>query len=149
LKGNHDYYWTGLSKMRRFLAEKGIGGVDFLHNASVTADGLSLCGTRGWCPEAAEEGTVYARELGRLRASLAAAEHPDRRVCFLHYPPVGRGFDCPEIRAILSEFGVRRCYYGHLHGPSLGGAFRGEADGVRYECISADGADFTPRLVRD
>jgi len=33
LKGNHDYYWDTVSKMRRFLAENGLHSLDFIHNS--------------------------------------------------------------------------------------------------------------------
>ena len=33
VKGNHDYWWNTVSKMKRFFEEKGIRTLDFLHNA--------------------------------------------------------------------------------------------------------------------
>ena len=32
LKGNHDYWWTTLSKMRRFLEEHNFKDIDFIQN---------------------------------------------------------------------------------------------------------------------
>ena len=36
LKGNHDYWWTTVSKMKRFLEECEIHSLDFLHNNAFT-----------------------------------------------------------------------------------------------------------------
>lgn len=149
VKGNHDHYWCSVSRMRRILAENGVASVDFIHNSSVYADGLSLCGTRGWFLDETGDRKVFERELGRLTRSLEAARDRDRRICFLHYPPVCREFDCCEIRKILEDFGVKHCYYGHLHGNSVSGAFRGTINGVKYDCISADSVGFMPVLIRE
>ncbi|MBQ8898383.1 MAG: metallophosphoesterase [Clostridia bacterium] len=148
IKGNHDYYWCSLTKMRRFLGENGIISVDFIHNSSVSVEGLSLCGTRGWFLDSGDDTHIFQRELGRLKASLSAARPGEKIVCFLHYPPLCREFDCPEIRSIMEEAGVSSCYYGHLHGASHSGAFSGMHNGIRYACVSADGVGFMPVLVR-
>ena len=34
LKGNHDYWWTTVTKMKKFLEEKNIQNIDFLYNNS-------------------------------------------------------------------------------------------------------------------
>ncbi len=148
IKGNHDYYWTSLAKMRRVLTENGVTTVDFIHNESVLCEGINLCGTRGWFSDLEDDGKIYARELGRLRASLATANGNCKTACFLHYPPICREFDSPEIRGILEEYSVSSCYYGHLHGNSIAGAFNGVQNEIRYTCVSADAVGFMPVLVR-
>ena len=90
---------------------------------------------------------MMARECGRLRMSLALAqrEAPEaERVAFLHYPPVYPGAEAEEIVAVLQEFGVRRCYYGHLHGAAIRYAMQSETGGVYYRLISADAVGFCP-----
>ena len=32
VKGNHDYWWSTVSKMKNFFTEKGLTTLDFLHN---------------------------------------------------------------------------------------------------------------------
>jgi len=66
MKGNHDYWWTTLSSMQRFLDKNGLNTLHFLHNNAVTVEGVSLCGSRGWMFEEGEraEGSITARELG-------------------------------------------------------------------------------------
>lgn len=69
-------------------------------------------------------------------------------VAFLHYPPVCGGQACEEIFSVLREEGIRRCYYGHLHGPGIRHAFQGEREGIRMKLISCDALAFCPLLVQ-
>ena len=99
------------------FAESGFSTLRILHNNCYEYGGYALCGTRGWFYEEAGDQKVFKRELIRLEASLkAAGERP--KLCFLHYPPLYQGYRCPEIIALLEQYGVERCYYGHLHGGS-------------------------------
>ncbi|MBQ5754481.1 MAG: metallophosphoesterase, partial [Oscillospiraceae bacterium] len=65
IKGNHDYWWTTLNKMNRFLEENGFDTLHILHNSSVEVDGVSLCGTRGWLNEVQqpEDEKILNREV--------------------------------------------------------------------------------------
>jgi len=152
VKGNHDYWWETVGKTNRFFDENGISGIGFLHNGAVLAEGIALCGTRGWFFE--EERNehsekIYKRELGRLEASLKAGKAlgAEQLVAVLHYPPICVGFDCVEMTDLLSDYGVSHCYYGHLHGASYQYAFRGVHKGVNYHLISADFLDFVPEKI--
>ena len=42
----------------------------------------------------------------------------------------------------LKEFGIKTCFYGHLHGNAIRFAVQGEVDGIRYKLVSADGLRF-------
>ncbi len=148
LKGNHDYYWTTVTGMLRFLRFNGINSVSFLHNNSYEVDGVTLCGTRGWFIEEqngiqAEKQKIYNRELIRLECSLKSAGG-DRKTVVMHYPPVYRGFVCGEILELFKAYHVTDCYYGHLHGAARRGAVTGLRDGVNYRLISADNINFSP-----
>lgn len=149
IKGNHDYWWSSLFKMRAFFARQGFDSLDILHNNSVEAEGCALCGTRSWMLDAADPQNekVRAREQGRLRASLAAAAPGCERLAFLHYPPFSPGGTAGEVVALLKEYGVRRCFYGHLHGASIRTARQGLVDGIEYRLISADGLGFCPLRI--
>lgn len=152
LKGNHDYWWTTMAKMERYLLQNGFDTMGFLFNNSVLADGIALCGTRSWMyePNVPQDAKVMAREAGRLRASLqyAAEKTPDaERVVFLHYPPLYPGTSFPEVLDIMKEYGVKRCYYGHLHGPTIRRAVQGEVYGICYRLISADAMAFSPLKI--
>ena len=146
LKGNHDYWWSTVSKMSAFFAEKGFTTFEFLHNNCQFYGEHALCGTRGWFYEETGDQKVFKRELIRLEASLkAAGERP--KLCFLHYPPLYQGYRCPEIIALLEQYGVERCYYGHLHGGSHRLAVEGRQGGVAYYLVSADYVGFRPQKI--
>ena len=72
LKGNHDYWWSTRKKIDAFLAEKGFDSIGVIHNSAVLADGMALCGTRGWLynAESDEDVKIVNREVGRLNASI-------------------------------------------------------------------------------
>ena len=93
VKGNHDYWWSTVSKMKNFFTEKGLTTLDFLHNNCALYGDYALCGTRGWFFEEDQKphnAKVLNREVGRLETSLKAAE--GRSIfCFLHYPPLYQG----------------------------------------------------------
>lgn len=150
VKGNHDYWWNTVNKMTNFFEENGIGTLRFLHNNSYIRDGVALCGTRGWLYNQSTEldKKVFARELIRLEASLKSAEDFDgEKIAFLHYPPVMDGEACEEISGILKNYGVKRCYFGHIHTKSneLKNGF--EYDGISYKLVSSVCSDFVPVRV--
>lgn len=149
LKGNHDYWWTTVKKMERFLQENGFDSLHILHNNSILAEGLAVCGTRSWMFDVGEahDEKVMSRELGRLRASLDAAQEGAERVAFLHYPPVYPNANAQQVIDLLKEYNVKRCFYGHLHGNAIRFAVQGMVDGIEYRLISADALAFCPYKI--
>lgn len=150
LKGNHDYWWSTASKFYAFCAENGFKDIYVLNNNHYEYQGVALCGTRGWFFEEERSGAhdekVFKRELLRLEASLkSAGELP--KIVFMHYPPRYKGYTCPEIIDLLKQYGVRRCFYGHLHGASHGLAQEGLWEGIDYKLVSADKLNFKPLKV--
>ncbi|MEA4912618.1 MAG: metallophosphoesterase [Oscillospiraceae bacterium] len=150
LKGNHDYWWQTRKKLEDFKAARGYTTIDFLFNDSYVVGDVGICGTRSWFYDEAQSDRVFQRELGRLKMSLddLAQKSCGERVAFLHYPPVYRGFRCPEIIELLRAYGVRRCYYGHIHGDSIAWAYNGNCGGVEFRLVSADNLQFRPYLIR-
>ena len=149
LKGNHDYWWSTAAKFRKFCEENGFGNLNLLNNNCYEYEGVAICGTRGWLFDAGEahDEKVMNREIGRLRMSLQAAEPGLEKLVFLHYPPVYTGTSAPEIVATLKEYGIKTCFYGHLHGNAIRFAVQGEVDGIRYKLVSADGLRFCPYRI--
>lgn len=144
LRGNHDYWWSAIGRVRRALPE----GMFALQNDFLMLDGLLLAGSRGWTipvGDAADENDakIYARERMRLEMSLRSARSkaPEAPlIVMMHYPPMletVRGFS-----DILEQYGVGDCVYGHLHGAGLNGAVRGVRGSVRYHQVSCDGLGF-------
>lgn len=150
LKGNHDYWWSTAAKFNKFCQEHGYENQLILNNNHFEYGGYAICGTRGWFYEEERSGQhdekVFKRELIRLEASLKSAGDLPKMV-FLHYPPKYKGYECPEILALLQQYDVRRCFYGHLHGASHGLAMEGVWDGIDFKLVSADRLDFKPWLV--
>lgn len=150
LKGNHDYWWSTASKFYKFCEEKGFSNQFILNNNHYEYDGWAICGTRGWFFEEERSGEhdekVFKRELLRLEASLKSAGDLPKLV-FLHYPPRYRGYECREILELLEQYEVRRCFYGHLHGPSHRLSMEGLWDGVEFRLVSADFLNFQPFKV--
>ncbi len=144
LKGNHDYWWTTAAKMERFFEENGFSTLKLLHNNCWFYGDVALCGTRGWFYEETGSQKVFQRELIRLEASLKAAGEAERKLCFLHYPPLYQGYTCREIMQLLERYGVERCFYGHLHGGSHRLAVEGVRNGVDYRLVAADFVEFAP-----
>ena len=150
LKGNHDYWWATAAKMNTFFAENGLTTLKIQHNNCAAAEGTSFCGSRGWMMEAGQSfnARLIAREAGRLAASFAAADGLEgERIAVLHYPPVFGEQMIPEFIDVLLQNGVRRCYYGHVHGPAHRYAINRNYLGIEFRLISGDFIGFDPLLI--
>lgn len=151
LKGNHDYWWTTVTSMRKFLKENNFQNIDFLYNNSFEYENKILCGTRGWSlvDEEIDEKLIN-RELGRLELSLQdgakKAEENKEIIVFMHYPPITKNKILSEEEMkfieLMKKYNVKRCYYGHLHGNSIYDAVEGKIQGIELKLVSADGLDF-------
>ena len=149
-KGNHDYWWCTKRKMDAFLAECGFDSIEILFNNAFAAEGIAVCGTRGWFFDAAktEDRKILLREAGRLRMSIEqAVQNGKEPVVFLHYPPLYAGEVCEEMMQVLKEYGIRRVYYGHIHGHGARRAVTGEYEGIVFRLISCDFLGFCPERV--
>ena len=152
LKGNHDYWWTTKRKMDAFLQDNSLHTISILFNNAYRVGDCTVCGTRGWMLEndSPEDVKVINREAGRLRMSLEEGKKlGGELIAFLHYPPYYRGIECSELMDVLLAYGVKRCYYGHIHGKkNFKLAFEGEYKGINFQLISCDKVGFMPVLVR-
>ena len=150
LKGNHDYWWSTATQAYKFFASNGIDSIEILNNNCCFYEDYALCGTRGWFYEEsrgeAHDRKMLSRELMRLEASLKAAGEREKLV-FLHYPPKMLNYECTEILDLLCAYGVRRCWYGHLHSGGRSLAFEGEYRGIRFKLVSADHVLFIPQRI--
>ena len=150
LKGNHDYWWSTVAKFNQFCMVHGFTDMHILNNNHFEYDGWAICGTRGWFFEeersSDHDEKVFVRELLRLETSLKSAGDLPKMV-FLHYPPKYKGYTCEPIIELLKKYEVRRCFYGHLHGPSHALAMEGLWDDIEYRLLSADKLNFQPFSV--
>lgn len=149
-KGNHDYWWCTRRKMDSFFEENGLSSLTVVHNDAVTVDErFAVCGSRGWFYDDAEDNVkILRREAERLRTSIRAAKQTGLEpVAFLHYPPLFDGRVCEEITDVLKAEGIKRCYYGHVHGAGIRQAFEGEWEGIAFRLTSCDALRFCPLLI--
>lgn len=158
-KGNHDFWWATMKKHNEHFEKNGIDTVSFLFNNAHEAGGFIIAGTRGWFFDEKNQNTanqadfdkLVAREELRLTTSLKAAEklragRDMETVVFMHFPPVFGDFVSEGIIRILKEYGIRRVYYGHIHGNyTLSPDFC--YDGIKLSIISADYLNFTPKFI--
>ena len=151
LKGNHDYWWTTITSMRKFLKENNFENIDFLYNNSYEFENKILCGTRGWSITDEETNEkLINRELIRLELSLQDGVNKygtDKEIIvFMHYPPITKakiitGQEAKFVE-MMRKYKVKRCFYGHLHGTSIADAVEGNIEGIELKLVSADGLDF-------
>lgn len=148
LKGNHDLWWGTAKKMREFLKENNFLTIDFVFNNAVVAENFAVCGTRGWFyDDVSSDKKVILREAGRLKMSIEAAKQTGREpLVFLHYPPVYGEQVCDEIFSVLKENGIKKVFYGHIHGGGKLNAVR-EYDGISFKLVSSDCIDFIPFCI--
>lgn len=158
-KGNHDFWWTSVSKMQKSLDEWGVKSVQFLHNNAYRLENKVICGSRGWFIEEKQQNTVEPvdytklvnRECTRVALSLTEgeklADENTEILLFLHFPPVYRDFVCEPMIDVLTKHGVKRCFYGHIHG-NYTHPPKTEYRGIEFTMISADYLDFYPIIIR-
>lgn len=148
IKGNHDYWWTGIGQVRRSLPP----GMQAIQHDAVDVGDAVICGTRGWAypteeaPLAPEDERIFNREIIRLRLALEAAvklagERPI--VVMLHYPPLYIADRDTPFAEVLEKYPVHTVVYGHLHGAGVRAGFNGVHHGVRYMLTSCDSLGFS------
>ena len=76
LKGNHEYWWTTVTNMKKFLEENNFKNIEFLQNNSIEVEDKIICGTRGWTlinQDTDNSKKIIARESLRLELSIKDA----------------------------------------------------------------------------
>lgn len=149
LKGNHDLWWSSISKLSN-LAES----LSFVQNQCYEGESFIICGSRGWtCPGdtgfSAKDRKIYERELLRLKLSLDAGKMARERAAAegrellligaLHFPPTNEKMENSGFTELFSEYGATKVVYGHLHGTeAYKNGFQGTRNGVEYCLTSCD-----------
>ena len=152
-KGNHDLWWGRINYLNTLYDD-----IVFLQNDCyiVENENLVITASRGWPYPGSDEYTehdekIYARELQRMKLGLdaARAKSPEARIiACLHYPPTDHSGRVTEFTAVLEEYGVWKCVYGHLHGQNaFGKGIRGELRGINYQLVSLDYLGAVPKLI--
>ena len=152
MKGNHDYWWQTKKKLDEFIKENGFNTIDIMFNNAFRVGDYAICCSRGWFYDAEKDADmkVLRREAGRLQMSIDEAKKlGGELIVFLHYPPLMQAQACEEMMEVLKRNEVKRCYYGHLHGPSCNLSVNDTVDGIKFRLISADFLSFCPKLIEN
>lgn len=160
MKGNHDFWWTSVTKMRALFELNGITTIDILNNNALEKENYIITGSRGWFIDPSSQtksvnadfDKVNNREVIRLKIGLDEAKKLQNQntekeiITFFHFPPVWGEFKNTKILDMLEEYGIKRCYFGHIHGNySIPNQF--EANNIQMSLISADYLNFIPLFV--
>ena len=148
LKGNHDYWWSSLSKIRTSLPE------DFfvIQNDALKLDGAIVCGSRLWnmASQSEDDRKILAREKNRLILSLQKAadlrQNDEKILAMCHFPPFDVSLCDNEFTELFERFSVDSVIYGHLHGKDCRAVKYLEKNGIKYYLTSCD--QVNNKLVR-
>lgn len=156
-KGNHDFWWQTMKKLYEFRNSIGADSIDFLYNNAYVAENFIICGTRGWFPESNYsdfDEKIVNREAERLRMSILSGlklkeQYPDFEILvFLHYPPAYGNVKCEKICEVIKQYGIKRVFYGHLHGAQKSRLVH-QIAGAQLSLVAADFVDFTPVSIKN
>lgn len=162
IKGNHDYWWESLSKVRKVLPPS----IHIIQNDVFTKDEISIAGARLWespeysftdildykpsCKqtehEASQNEEIFTRELHRFEISLQKLHASSRlKIAMTHYPPIGLNLQESAASKLCKTYGVHIVIFGHLHSfkPHLPPLF-GSKEGTCYILTSLDYLNFCP-----
>jgi predicted phosphohydrolase len=149
LRGNHDYWWPAIGKLRASLPP----GMRAIQNDSLVIGETAIAGTRGWvCPGSEgfteEDERIYRREVERFRLAVASLQGKQYRrlVLALHFPPTNPRFAASGFTEIIESAKPDAVVYGHLHGVHVGRVLR-EWKGIPLHFVAADAVNFRPRVV--
>ena len=136
IRGNHDYWWEGIGKVRAVLPPNFYA----IQNDCVKIENVIFCGTRGWT---LDDEKLLNRELIRLEMTLESAmkkrEPGDKIVCILHYPPFDKFGGETAYTKLIERYPVDVVIYGHLHGyVGANCKLKTIHNGIKYYLTSCD-----------
>lgn len=143
IKGNHDYWWSGITKVRDMLPD----GFYALQNDAIKFDNVIICGSRCWSvpgsPDFGEQDNkIYLRETERLKLSFNQVkkirDDGDKLIALVHYPPFNVRRENSAFTTIFEENNVDAVIYGHLHGKDVRADKIVTKNGIKYYLTSCD-----------
>lgn len=172
LKGNHDFWWGSSRKMAKVMPPS----IHFIYNSVFNWQDITIGGSRLWDTEEynfnafvhfqenarekkkephtegpqqkEEDRKIFARELERLALSLKNLNpNANKRIALTHYPPISSDLRPSRASAILEEYKIDICVFGHLHSLKKNIPMFGEVRGIRYILASCDYLDFIPLKI--
>ncbi len=151
IRGNHDYWWNGITKLRAAAPNESFV---FLQTDAVKIGEYIFIGSRGWtCPGSPDyteqDNKLYLRESERFRLAFAEGNKlftgTERKIALIHYPPFNLKNEDTLFTETFEEQGVEKVVFGHIHG----GAYfplKTEKNGVEYILTACDKVGF--KLVK-
>lgn len=148
IRGNHDYWWSGITALRRAAPNESFY---FLQNDCIKFEDLIICGSRAWsCPGSQDfteaDRKIYLREGERFKLVFGSVEQiresGDRLLCLTHYPPFNGKREDTLFTQIFEKHRVNKVVYGHLHANQCGYPFICERNGIVYYLTSCDLLNF-------
>jgi predicted phosphohydrolase len=158
VKGNHDYWWGSIAKLKTILPPS----CQWIQNNSFVWQGIGIGGARLWDipgidfknvidfqlpikekefppgKEAADL-ALYQKELRRLENSLKTfTNQTKKRIVMTHYPPIGVDLKDTEVSLLLEKYQVDICVFGHLHNIKLNMQLFGSHNGIEYHLVACD-----------
>ena len=153
IRGNHDYWWSGISKIRQSVPDDTFF---FLQNDCVKIGKYIFVGSRGWiCPESNEyskdeDEKIYRRESERFRLAFNAVkkikEDGDEVIAMIHFPPFTGKKENTLFSQLFEENGVSHVIFGHIHG-SVFYPLESEKNGISYHLTSCDKLGFRLKKI--
>lgn len=165
IKGNHDYWWSSLSKVEEIIPPS----LHVIQNNAFHWNDCSIGGARLWdtdeysfdgyieyrespvAPskeEKPDQEKIFKRELERLELSLKCLDQSAKqRLVLTHYPPINAELAPSLASALLEKYHVDICVFGHLHNVKKGVRLFGVHKGIQYYLTSSDYLDFKPLLI--
>ena len=154
IRGNHDYWWSGASKMQKATDNR----ITFLQGHGTAIGNVAFGGTRGYlCPNDTAftpetDESIYARELLRTEAALqemnaaltrnGISDEDAVRIVLLHYPPFNDKNEPSGFTELLAKYKVDHCIFGHLHDKMSFARTSGHLHDTCFILVSADYSQF-------
>ncbi|MDE5896743.1 MAG: metallophosphoesterase, partial [Clostridia bacterium] len=148
VRGNHDYWWSGITRVRASAPDDTFR---FLQNDCVKFGNVVIAGSRGWTSPGSADFTehdmaLYLRETERFRLAFhevnKVREKGDRLIALMHYPPMGVKQEATLFTELFEKNGVNAVVFGHLHGAAYF-PLRLDKNGIRYYLTSCDKTKFS------
>ncbi len=151
IRGNHDYWWNGITRLRESAPDDSF---IFLQTDAVKIGSFVFVGSRGWtCPNSPyfteQDKKLYLREAERFRLAFESADklaiEGDKKVALMHYPPFSVKHEDTLFTELFEKNGVEKAVFGHIHGAAYF-PLKTEKNGIEYLLTSCDKVGF--KLVK-
>jgi predicted phosphohydrolase len=121
IRGNHDYWWSGITKLRDQAPNDTFF---FLQTDGIRLDNFVFVGSRGWtCPGSADyteqDQKLYLREAERFRLAFLdadkLAQEGDIKIALIHYPPFNGKKEDTLFTQLFEQNNVDKVVFGHMN----------------------------------